>query len=163
MIILFKIIERIKNFFFKLFLKIKYGKRVEIGRNVIFRKKVNITIEKSGKLIIGDNTFFNNDCSINCMNKIKIGKNNLFGECVKIYDHDHKINTKNRSHKFNFGNIEIGDNNWVCSDCKILRKAAIGDNNVISCNSIINEKIGSNKLIKTKIKYEVEEIKYKEG
>ncbi len=162
MIYIFKIVERLNNIIYKIFLKIKYGKRIHIGKRVIFRKRVNIRVEKNGKLVIGDNSFFNNSCSINCMNKITIGNSNLFGENVKIYDHDHIINTINRSHNFNFGEVQIGNDNWIGSDSIILRKANIGNRNVISCCSIINDTIESNKLVKVKKLFDVEEIKYKE-
>lgn len=162
MIYIFKVISRINNTIFKIMLKIKYGRKIKIGKKVIFRKGTNITIEKNGILEIGNNTFFNKGCSINCMNRIVIGNNNLFGENVKFYDHDHKINSKYRSHKFNYGNISIGDNNWIGSNSIILRKTNIGNGNVFSCNSIINDTVTNNKLIKIKSEIVVEDIKYKE-
>ncbi len=42
------------------------------------------------QLIIGDNVFMNNYCSINCLDEIEIGENTLFGEGVKLYDHNHQ-------------------------------------------------------------------------
>lgn len=38
---------------------------------------------------IGDNVFFNNGTSIAAKEKIEIGDNCIFGENVKIYDHNH--------------------------------------------------------------------------
>ena len=37
---------------------------------------------------IGDNVFFNNGTSIAAKEKIEIGDNCIFGENVKIYDHN---------------------------------------------------------------------------
>ena len=69
-----------------LYWKLKYGKRIKIGRNFRFRKSLIINISKGGHLEIGNNNAFNNYCSINCHKLIKIGNNNMFGENVKIYD-----------------------------------------------------------------------------
>ena len=61
---------------FKLaYYKLKYGKRLKVGKGVHFRKGFIVNISKDGQLEIGDRTFFNNNCSINCHCKIKIGNN----------------------------------------------------------------------------------------
>ena len=158
--VIYKIIERIENSLYIIYLKLRYLNKIKIGKHVFFRKHINIRIEKNSVLIIGDNCFFNNYCSINCMNYIEIGKNNLFGENVKIYDHDHKINVLNRSKSFNFGKIVIKNNNWIGSNCIILRKCRIGSNNVISCNTIVNFSIDDNNLIKNNSNIKQEKIHY---
>ena len=115
------------------FWKIVYGNRVSFGKNIKIRKRFNLYIGPNAKLAIGDNCFFNNDCSINCMDIIEIGKDNLFGENVKIYDHNHIFNDKtiNRAKNFKTGEILIGNNNWFGSNVVILAKTVIEDNNVI--------------------------------
>lgn len=148
-----------------LFYKAKYGKRLKVGKNVRFRKGFIINISKNGRLEIGDGTFFNNYCSINCHNRIVIGKNNLFGEGVKIYDHNHVFNDKGVNMKKTFKSrpIVIGDRNWFGSNVVILSKANIGDNNVFGANTIINSKYGSNNLVKETSKLSVSKINYKDG
>lgn len=164
---LFKFIEnmykyigiKIKVFYWKL----KYGKRICIGKNFKFRKGLIINIAKDGYLEIGNNNFFNNYCSINCHNKIVIGNNNLFGENVKIYDHNHVFNDKNIDMQKTYKDreINIGNQNWVGSNCVILSKTEISDYNVFAANTVINEKYDSNNVIKNKIEKEIEQIKYK--
>ena len=64
--------------------------------------------------------FFNNDCSITCLNKITIGANCLFGENVKLYDHNHKFrneNVKISEQGYTLGEIE---------DVVLLKNAEIG-------------------------------------
>ena len=87
--------------------KLKYGKRIKIGKKFRFRKGMIINIAKNGYLEIGDNCAFNNYCSINCRNMIKIGNNNMFGENVKIYDNNHVFNDKNIDMQKTFNNKEI--------------------------------------------------------
>ena len=69
---MYKIIKFIENVikFLKIktkimYWKIKYGKRIKIGKNFKFRKGLVINISKNGYLEIGDNNAFNNYCSIN--------------------------------------------------------------------------------------------------
>lgn len=147
-----------------LYWKIKYGNRLKIGKNLKFRKDFIINISKDGYLEIGDNNFFNNSCSINCHKKIVIGSNNLFGENVKIYDHNHKFNDKKLNMKENFteSEIKIGNNNWLGSNCVLLRKTDLADNIVISANCVINEKIEKEKLVKNSQNLNIVDIIYKE-
>lgn len=146
--------------------KVKYGRRLKIGKNFHFRKELIINISKDGYLEIGDNNFFNNYCSINCRKKIIIGNNNLFGENVKIYDHNHVFNNKNMDIKKNFtvGEIIIGDNNWVASNVIILNKCKIENNNVFGTNVIINGEYDSNNILKIDNAYVItKKIKYGEN
>lgn len=167
MYIILSIIEKIFRYLrivFKLaYYKIKYGKRLKVGRGVHFRKSFTINIAKNGKVEIGDRTFFNNYCAIHCHNKIKIGKDNLFGENVKIYDHNHVFNDKSKDIKKTYKDdaVTIGDGNWFGSDTVILSKTSVGDSNVIGAGMVINSKFDSNLLIKNENKLAVEKIKYK--
>lgn len=158
-----KIFLRIKKRITICYYKIKYGKRLEIGKNISFRKRFQINISKNGKVIIGDNCFFNNDCSINAHNEIKIGNDNLFGENIKIYDHNHIFDDKKIDFKKNFKDkkILIGNHNWFGSNCVILSKAVIGSNNVFSANTCVNEKIDSDNIVKSKQELIIKKINYK--
>lgn len=152
--VFYKIILHIKCFFYKIFLKIIYGKKIKFGKNVQFRKRFNLMISKNGQLIIGDNVFFNNDCSINVMNKVIIGDNCLFGENVKIYDHNHKfrnINCLISSQGYSIGKVEVGKNCWICSGVILLKNCDIGNNSVIAANSVINKKVSKDSIVKNNI------------
>lgn len=133
----------------KIYWKIKYGKRIKIGKNFKFRKGMTINMAKNGKLIIGDNCFFNNYCSINCHKSIKVGDDNMFGENVKIYDHNHIFNDKgiDMKHSFQCNEITIGNNNWFGSNIVLLSKCNIGNYNVLGAGCIINEKIENEQLV----------------
>ena len=146
-----------------LILKIRYGKRIIIGRNFKVRKRFDIYIGPNAKLINGDNVFFNNDCSINCMNQIYIGNDNLFGENVRVYDHNHIFNNKklNKNISFSVKKVIIGNNNWIGSNVTILSNSIIGDNNVIGANTVVNEEIKNDNLIKLKNNVTISKITYK--
>lgn len=153
-------LDRMRQILLCIYWKLKYRKRIKIGKNFRFRKRLKIIIDKNGRLSIGDNNFFNNDCSINCMEEIVIGNDNLFGESIKIYDHNHVFNEDNEvlRNKFKTSSICIGNNNWVGSNAIILKNASMGDRNVIGAGVVINEKIDSLKLIKRKDILEIETI-----
>ncbi len=142
--------------------KIKYGKNIKIGKSLTFRKGFIINMTKDGVLEIGNNCSFNNYCSINCHEKIIIGNDNIFGENVKIYDHNHIFNDKNIDFKRNFKTheIRIGNFNWFGSNVTILSKSILKDRNVIGANVVLNEKYDSEKLIRGDNKIIMDKINY---
>lgn len=126
---------------------------ISIGQNVIIRKFCNIDIHRHASLIIENNVFLNNYCSINCLSKITIGENTLFGEGVKIYDHNHQYNynvneLKVQREKFNTSEIVIGRNCWIGSGVTILKGVSIGDNVIIGAHSFIYKSVPSNTIVK---------------
>ncbi|MFB2733542.1 acyltransferase [Shewanella mangrovisoli] len=108
------------------------GAKLRVRRGVVF----NVS---SGHLNIGNGVFFNNYCSINCHQEIQIGNNVLFGESVKIYDHDHLFSAEHgvEKHQFKTGKVKIGNNVWLGSNAIILKGVIIGDNVVIAAGSVV--------------------------
>ena len=74
------------------FYKMIYGKQLEIGKNVTWRRGFSIMKKKKAVVKIGDNCFFNNDCSIAANTLVVIGGGVLFGE------RDRKSTRLNSSH-----------------------------------------------------------------
>ena len=124
---------------------------IKIGENFKCRDYVRIKCTK-GNISIGDNVFLNNLCSINCRNKIDIGDNCIFGEGVKIYDHDHVYKTDSliRESGFIEKGVAIGKNVWIGSNSIILKGVTIGDNIVIAAGTIVKKDIESGKLMYNK-------------
>lgn len=121
-------------------IRIRGGGFIELG-NVKFRKE-NKLFADGGRIQIGDKTFFNHGCSINSKSSISIGKNNLFGEGVKIYDHNHKLDGYSVSaEEFDVKAIHIGNNCWIGSNCIILPGVNICDNVTIGAGSIVTKSI----------------------
>ena len=137
-----KVFESIHCFFRKIWLKLEYGKRIKFGKKVHFRRGFNvIIIGKNARLVIGSNNFFNRNCSIACLGKVTIGDNNAFGENVTIYDHNHIFNQKEMNQKvFKIGEIEIGNDNWICSKVNICANSKVGNRCVIAaCTNYSNK------------------------
>lgn len=157
----YKAIFHIKSIIKKKLLKLIYGRKIKFGKHVSFRRRFNLFIDKKGLVNIGNNVFFNNDCSINAMEKIIIGDNTIFGENVKIYDHNHVFKNKDKLIKeqgFKTDKIEIGKNCWIGSNVIILKGVTIGDNCVIGAGCILKESIESNNIVRRNLANNIERI-----
>lgn len=127
--------------------------KVVFGKGVHFRKYCSIICSNNGQLTLGENVFFNNYCSINCLYKITIGENTIFGEGVKLYDHNHQFKNKNiniADQGYSYGEINIGSNCWIGSNVTILKGVTIGDNVVIGANCLIYKSVPANTIVKNK-------------
>ncbi|MGI4885370.1 MAG: acyltransferase [Janthinobacterium lividum] len=125
--------------------------KLVLKNNNDFRRFCLLSLASDGLLTIGEGNFFNNGCSVTCINEIIIGDNNLFGENIKIYDHNHifsNIEESIREQGFTKGSVVIGNNCWIGSNCVILNNVAIGDNVIIGANNLIYKSIPSNSIIK---------------
>ena len=134
----------------KCFLKVIYKNRLEIGSKTTWRRNFSIIIGKGGKVSIGNNCFFNNDCSLTSLKSIKIGKGTLFGENVKIYDHNHKFNNLSlpiKGQGYSISEISIGSHCWIGSNVTILKGVHIGDNCVVGAGCVINRNIANNTIV----------------
>ncbi len=137
-----------KNFYFDL---VATNYKIIFGRNVYFKRFSHISLRENALLEIGNNVFFNNYISINCQEKILIGDNCLFGEQVKLYDHNHRYENKNApisSQGTTKGPIIIGNNCWIGSNVTILRNVTIGDNAIIGANCLIYKDVPANSVTK---------------
>ena len=154
-----------KSIFYLAYLKLKYRKQLSCKiTKILFRSENKITILEKGSLKFNNSCFFNYGCHIFCMGKITIGENCIFGENVKIYDHNHIYNQKNKliyQSGFKIKDIEIGNNCWIGSNVVILAGTKIGDNCVIGAGCVINGVIADNSIVKNSGNYIVEPIKYK--
>ena len=129
----------------------QYGD-ITINENVLLREYCNILVFPSARLFIGEGVFFNNYCSINCLDKIEIGNDTIFGESVRLYDHNHLIEKGEtlfvEKEKYTKSPITIGKNCWIGSNVVILKGVTIGDNSIIGAGCIIHKSIPSNTIIK---------------
>ena len=57
----------------KITYKLIYGKKLKIGKGTTWRNEFHVAIENGGTVEIGENCFFNNGCSLNALEFIKIG------------------------------------------------------------------------------------------
>lgn len=149
-----RLIGIIKYFFWKIF----YGEGLKKGKNTFFYPGCHMMIEHNGKIQIGRNCFFNRGCSFTALDEIKIGNDCIFGEDIKIYDHNHNIELGNvlfRKQGYTSKKVEIGDNVWVGSNTLILSGVKIGNNVVIAAGSIVTKSINDNTIFIQKRKNDI--------
>lgn len=159
--IIFKAFRKVCQIIKVRILKMEYGNSLLIGKKFSFRKGLSIRIKGEGRIVIGENVFFNNYASLNAMKEIRIGSNCIFGENVKIYDHNHKyrdISMLVLKQGYSSHPVIVGDNCWIGSNVVILPGVKIGFNSVIGTGCIIFKDISSNTIVKNKQELLVEEI-----
>ncbi|WP_251026747.1 MULTISPECIES: DapH/DapD/GlmU-related protein [unclassified Bacillus (in: firmicutes)] len=118
---------------------------INIGKFAFIRKNASIRIDFNGELNIGENVFINDNCNINCVKRISIGKNTKIAPNVCINDHDHNYKKSGGDHLLR-GEVSIGDNVWIGSNVVILRDTHIGDNVVIGAGSVVKGTVSANTL-----------------
>ena len=159
--IFIKILNYTRFFFQLLLFKIIYGRKITVGESSTWRKGMSIMIADQGEIMIGARCFFNNYCSINALNKVEIGEGTIFGENVKIYDHNHRFSKNNEDIKkqgYSIGQVKIGKHCWIGSNVVLLKGSDIGDNCVIGAGCVVNGKIEPNSILKANQNYIIEKI-----
>jgi acetyltransferase-like isoleucine patch superfamily enzyme len=142
--------KHIISYITMLIYKIIYGKRLYIGKRTTWRKGLSLMISPQGMISIGENCFFNNYCSINALEKITIGSGCIFGENVRIYDHNHKFRLDGpiKPQGYTYAPISIGNNCWIGSGVIILKGVSIGDHCVIGAGCVVDKDIPASYIVK---------------
>lgn len=110
--------------------------RLRIGSFVFIRKNASIRLDHDGELVLGDKVFINDNCNINCVNKITVGAYTKIAPNVCINDHDHNYLGQGGGHLL-IGEVAIGEHVWIGSNVVILRDTVIGDHAVIAAGSVV--------------------------
>lgn len=142
----YHIIAILKQFGYRLL----YGKRISWGTGTTFRSGFHLMIGRQGQVRIGDHCFFNHDCSINCLDQVEIGPGTIFGEGVRIYDHNHRFSdatTPIKEQGYVTSPVQIGSHCWIGSNVVILRRARIGDHCVIGAGCVVNGIVADNTIV----------------
>lgn len=143
--------------------KIIYGKAFSVPIDISFRKGFHIVIEDTGRINISHHVFFNNYCTIASRTLVTIGEGAIFGENVKIYDHNHcykDLTLPIKVQGYTSAPITIGKHCWIASNVVILKGVTIGDNCVIGTGCIVYKDVPANTILINK--QELVERKYKE-
>ena len=148
--LILKLKFHLKSLFLKWIYRLLYLKKFQFGTRLTFRDGFHLLVEKSGKVIIGNRVFFNNFCSINAMLSVTIDDDCIFGENVKIYDHNHCYQDRSQSiskQGFSTAAIQIGRNCWIGSQVTILKGVTIGDNSIIGAGVVVYQDVSGNSIV----------------
>lgn len=143
-------------------------KNVQIGKN--FRMMGRMSIKGPGKVIIGDNVkvgmvvtpwtcskdavleignnVFLNGTRFSCVNNIKVGDDTMLADC-RIMDTDFhtKDPARRREDDEETAPITIGKNAWITMQSVVLKGSVIGDNSIISPNSVVQGEVPANRIM----------------
>lgn len=130
-------------------LKINPYSHIKIGEHkATLSNFCSLEVGNGAELILEDRVFFNNNCTIRCSNKIHIGKDTMFGDGVRIFDHNHEYSNYHvEKLSFTTAPITIGRNCWIGSNAVILKGVTIGDNVIIGANCLIYKDIPSHSIV----------------
>ena len=99
---------------------------------------------------IGNNVFFNSGCSLNSLDCINVGDGCIFGENVKVYDHNHVFFLKGVSYSdsgFTTSPVSIGDSVWVCANTVICKGVSIGNGAVVAAGCVVRSDVPANTML----------------
>lgn len=142
--------------------KVLFGSCFSAGEGTTFRRFFNVYLEKGAAIQIGKGCFFNHGCSLNALEKIEIGDECIFGENVKVYDHNHRFadaDIRIKDQGYTTAPVHIVNKCWFGSNVVILKGACIGNNCVIGAGCIIAQEIPNNSIVTTDRQLKIETIR----
>src|SRR5678816_603591 len=90
---------------------------------------------------LGERVFFNFNCVVLDVCRVRIGSFSLFGPAVQIYTPMHPMNAEQRR-RLEFGKpVEIGSDVWVVGGAIILPGVRIGSRAVIGAGSVVTRDV----------------------
>jgi len=94
----------------------------------------------------GENVFFNVNCVVLDVMKVKIGSNVMFGPSVHIYTATHPMDKMERRIHESGKPVTIGNDCWIGGQVVICPGVSIGDGSVIGANAVVTRDIPANCL-----------------
>lgn len=133
-----KVINSIKG---RLCVEVLQYSYLSIGNFLMTAGPCYIKCVDHAKCRIGNNVFFNHNCSITCAEMIVIGDNCNIANNVVIVDHDHNIGKNGVIDGLNSQPVNIGNNVWIGANAVILKGTDIGDGAIIAAGAVVKGKI----------------------
>ena len=164
-----KIFVLIRSRVLCLVIRIAYGKKAITNKDNIIRGKFSVFMNQNAKCVlgkhlvsmgplyikllqdahlqIGENCFFNHNCSITCVKDIKIGSGCNFANNIVIVDHDHKVSANGVEKDLVSKPIVIGDSVWIGANVTILKGVTIGDGAIVAANSVVRNDVKAHTIV----------------
>ena len=120
---------------------------IRIGKFLMSRGPLYLKSVNDGKLIIGDNVFFNHNCSITCAENIFIGNHCMFANNLVVVDHDHEIDNKGVLGTLISKPIVIEDRVWCGANVTITKGVHIGTGAVVGANAVIVNDVEAHSIV----------------
>lgn len=111
----------------------KRGKNFQVTHSAIMN-----TIDK---MIIGDNVYIANFCSLIANGKIIIEDNVLFGPSVVVSSGNHRYENGRLLKESDKKDVVIKKNCWIAANCTVVGGAILPEGSILAANSVLTSKL----------------------
>lgn len=115
--------------------------RIIVGHFLMSRGPLYLKSVDGGKVTIGENVFFNHNCSITCAENITIGNHCMFANNLVIVDHDHVVGGEGVTGELNSKPVIIEDRVWCGANVTITKGVHIGTGAVIAAGAVVTRDV----------------------
>lgn len=122
------------------------GAHVKFEGAFRFGYGADVEVFKNAEFVCGADSGGNIGLTLICGDKIHIGSHTFYGRDVSIRDTNGGHIIALQGYK-NTNPVIIGDNVWLCSECKIMPGVKIGDSTVVGSNSVVIAPLPSRVLV----------------
>ena len=162
-----KVIIGCKSVFTYMKYKILYGSRIQMAKINSLKGRIEIDLFSDAKcrignflmtagpfyikctdkaeITIGDNCFFNHNCSLTAAENIVIGNQCMFANNFVVVDHDHDRKDGKILKELVSAPVKIGNNVWC--GATVLKGVTIGDGAVIAAGSVVNRDVAAYSVV----------------
>ncbi|WP_294784066.1 acyltransferase [uncultured Eubacterium sp.] len=164
-----KVIIGCKSVFTYMKYKILYGSRIQMAKINSLKGRIEIDLFSDAKcrignflmtagpfyikctdkaeITIGDNCFFNHNCSLTAAENIVIGNQCMFANNFVVVDHDHDRKDGKILKELVSAPVKIGNNVWCGANVTVLKGVTIGDGAVIAAGSVVNRNVAAYSVV----------------
>lgn len=164
-----KVIIGCKSVFTYMKYKILYGSRIQMAKINSLKGRIEIDLFSDAKcrignflmtagpfyikctdkaeITIGDNCFFNHNCSLTAAENIVIGNQCMFANNFVVVDHDHDRKDGKILKELMSAPVKIGNNVWCGANVTVLKGVTIGDGAVIAAGSVVNRDVAAYSVV----------------
>ena len=164
-----KVIIGCKSVFTYMKYKILYGSRIQMAKINSLKGRIEIDLFSDAKcrignflmtagpfyikctdkaeITIGDNCFFNHNCSLTAAENIVIGNQCMFANNFVVVDHDHDRKDGKILKELVSAPVKIGNNVWCGANVTVLNGVTIGDGAVIAAGSVVNRDVAAYSVV----------------
>ena len=164
-----KVIIGCKSLFTYMKYKILYGSRIQMAKINSLKGRIEIDLFSDAKcrignflmtagpfyikctdkaeITIGDNCFFNHNCSLTAAENIVIGNQCMFANNFVVVDHDHDRKDGKILKELVSAPVKIGNNVWCGANVTVLKGVTIGDGAVIAAGSVVNRDVAAYSVV----------------
>ena len=121
--------------------------KCRIGNFLMTAGPFYIKCTDKAEITIGDNCFFNHNCSLTAAENIVIGNQCMFANNFVVVDHDHDRKDGKILKELVSAPVKIGNNVWCGANVTVLKGVTIGDGAVIAAGSVVNRDVAAYSVV----------------